>query len=164
MEVLQVVVATHAILQKNVRFFDLGLIIIDEEQRLGVIQKNTLLMHAPRADVLTMTATPIPRTLYLSLVGLKDLSYLNSPPPSRKSSNISIEIFNWDRIKFCMEQELKRNGQVLVVAPHIKLAVDFLQQFKNITNFIPSVIIDFAHGQMNNCSEVIQRFREKKVV
>ena len=160
----QVIVATHAILQKRIHFYDLGLIVIDEEQRLGVSQKEYLLMHAPRADVLTMSATPIPRTLQLSMMGFKDLITLSSPPPSRKSVNIMIDVFNWDSVRAALQVELERKGQVLVVIPHIKASPQILQHFKCFNKEMPSAIIEFAHGQMHNCSEIIKRFRDKKVI
>ena len=112
---IDVLIGTHRIVQKDVAFRDLGLVIIDEEQRFGVEDKEWLKSLRATVDVLTLSATPIPRTLHMSLLGIRDISNLETPPPDRKA--IETRIMRWDNdtIKRAIHRELNRDGQVYFV-------------------------------------------------
>jgi len=107
-------VGTHRLLQKDVEFKNLGLVIIDEEQRFGVAHKEKLKKMRTLVDVLTLSATPIPRTLHLSLVGIRDLSIINTPPQDRLSIKTFVLEFDEDAIKAAIEKELARQGQIFL--------------------------------------------------
>jgi transcription-repair coupling factor (superfamily II helicase) len=115
----QVVVGTHALLQPTVTFTNLGLLVIDEEQRFGVAHKEKLKAVSGGTDVLTLSATPIPRTLQMSMANLRDLSLMNTAPVGRKEVSVTVSMEDDDMIKKAIEKELERNGQIFVVVPFV---------------------------------------------
>ncbi len=143
---IDLVVATHQILGKEIEIKNLGLLVIDEEQRFGVRQKEKIKKIKTNIDVLTLSATPIPRTLYMSLSGLRQMSLLNTPPPSRRSIKTYISEIDMDVIRTAINQELDRGGQIFYVLPRIS---DIDQAVNKLKNMFPSLKFIVAHGQMN---------------
>jgi len=131
---------------KEVEFFDLGLLIIDEEQKFGVSTKEKLKQLRVNVDTLTMTATPIPRTLQFSLMGSRDLSIINTPPPNRYPIQTEVHTFDIEIIKDAINFEISRNGQVFIVNNRIQNIYE-LQAL--IQREIPDVRIAVGHGQMD---------------
>ena len=111
---------THQLLGKTVKFKDLGLLVIDEEQRFGVNQKEKIKSLKTQVDVLTLTATPIPRTLYISLSGIREMSLISTPPPSRRPIKTHLSPYNPDAIRTAIRNELDRGGQVFYVVPRVE--------------------------------------------
>ncbi len=142
---VDVLIGTHRVLSKDVEFSDLGLLIVDEEQRFGVRHKERLKQMRHNVDVLTMSATPIPRTLHMSLLGLRDMSVIETPPKDRLSINTVVAHFNPDLIKTAIEQELARQGQVYFV--HNRVDTIFMRA-AFIQELIPQARIGVGHGQM----------------
>ena len=142
---VDIVVGTHRLLQKDVEFKDLGLVIIDEEQRFGVAHKEKLKKMRTLVDVLTLSATPIPRTLHLSLVGIRDLSIINTPPEDRQPIKTYVLEFDEDRIKAAIEKELARGGQVFFVHDRVRSIYSIAQLLIRLT---PQAKIEVVHGQM----------------
>jgi transcription-repair coupling factor (superfamily II helicase) len=142
---VDVLIGTHRLLSKDVEFADLGLLIVDEEQRFGVRHKERLKQLRHNVDVLTMSATPIPRTLHMSLLGLRDMSVIETPPKDRLSINTVVAHFNSDLIKNSIEQELTRNGQVYFV--HNRVDTIFMRA-ASIQELVPNCRIGVGHGQM----------------
>ncbi|MCD6363667.1 MAG: transcription-repair coupling factor [Synergistetes bacterium] len=142
---IDIVVGTHMLLSDAITFKDLGLLIIDEEQRFGVMQKEKLKKMRVDVDVLTLTATPIPRTLYLSLSGIKDISVINTPPAGRR--NVEIYVGKWDNelVRKAIIRELERGGQVFVVHNRVEDLISFA---KRISKLVPFARIGIAHGKM----------------
>lgn len=143
---VQVLIGTHRILSKNVQFQDLGLLIIDEEQKFGVKSKDRLKELRLNVDVLTLTATPIPRTLHFSLMGARDLSIIATPPPNRQPVATAIHPFDATVIKDAIEYELQRGGQVFFV--HNRVA-NIEEMASMIHKLVPESRISVAHGQMD---------------
>ncbi|WP_032524483.1 transcription-repair coupling factor [Prochlorococcus marinus] len=143
---IDLVVATHQILGKEIEIKNLGLLVIDEEQRFGVRQKEKIKKLKNNIDVLTISATPIPRTLYMSLSGLRQMSLLNTPPPSRRSIKTYLSEIDMDVIRTAINQELDRGGQIFYVLPRIS---DIDQAVNKLKNMFPSLKFIVAHGQMN---------------
>jgi len=143
---VDIVVGTHRMLSKDVAFNDLGLLIIDEEQRFGVVQKEKLKKFRTTVDVLTMTATPIPRTLQMSLLGARDLSCINTPPKNRLPILTELTTFSEGLIRNAIIRELDRGGQVYFVHNRIKTINSIASKLKRI---LPGVKFAVAHGQMN---------------
>ena len=142
---LDIVIGTHKLIGKGFEFKDLGLLIIDEEQKFGVSAKEKLRQFKASVDTLTLTATPIPRTLQFSLLGARDLSIINTPPPNRIPVQTEIMLFDHDEIKKIMNYELNRGGQIFFV--HNR--VEELQSVHDILHrLIPDMKICVAHGQM----------------
>ncbi|MFN4197231.1 MAG: transcription-repair coupling factor, partial [Caldimicrobium sp.] len=142
---IQVVVGTHRLLSKDVVFKDLGLVVIDEEHRFGVKQKEKLKQLKKKVKVLSLSATPIPRSLQLSLLGIFDLSLIETPPPGRLSIKTILTTFEPEIIKNAIEEELNRGGQIYFVNPRIK-GLDNLAHF--LTKLVPGVRTEVIHGQM----------------
>lgn len=142
---VQILIGTHRILSKTVRFHDLGLLIIDEEQKFGVKAKDYLKQLRINVDVLTLTATPIPRTLHFSLMGARDLSIIATPPPNRQPVATSIHTFDPTVIKDAIDYELRRGGQVFFV--HNRVG-DIEEVANLIQKLVPDCRIGVAHGQM----------------
>ncbi len=143
---VDIVIGTHRILSQDVRFRDLGLLIIDEEQRFGVRHKERLKQLKKNIDVLTMTATPIPRTLHMSLLGLRDLSVIETPPKDRLAIQTTVARFDLGLVKTAIEQELARGGQVY----YIHNRVDTIwERAASIQKMLPECRIAVGHGQMN---------------
>ncbi|MEM6553007.1 MAG: transcription-repair coupling factor [Planctomycetota bacterium] len=142
---VDILVGTHRLLSDDVRFADLGMVIIDEEQRFGVEHKNKLLSFRLTADVLTLTATPIPRTLHMSMIGLRDISSLSTAPVDRRAIVTEVVPYDNARIKQAIQRELARDGQVYFVhnrVHNIETVADDLQQLA------PDARILIGHGQM----------------
>ena len=142
---VDVLIGTHRLLSQDVVFPDLGLLIVDEEQRFGVRHKERLKQMRHNVDVLTMSATPIPRTLHMSLLGLRDMSVIETPPKDRLAVNTVVAHFNPDLIKTAIEQELSRQGQVYFVHNRVDtifMRAAFLQEL------LPRARIGVGHGQM----------------
>ena len=143
---VDILIGTHRLLSKDVQFYDLGLLIIDEEQRFGVRHKERLKQLKHNVDVLTMSATPIPRTLHMSLIGLRDMSVIETPPKDRLAINTVIAHFNPDLIKAAIEQELARQGQVYFI--HNRVDTIFMRA-AFIQELVPQCRIAVGHGQMS---------------
>ncbi len=142
---VDVLIGTHRLLSKDVEFSDLGLLVVDEEQRFGVRHKERLKQLKHNVDVLTMSATPIPRTLHMSLLGLRDMSVIETPPKDRLSINTVVAHFHPDLVKTAIEQELARQGQVYFV--HNRVDTIFMRA-ASIQELLPQVRIGVGHGQM----------------
>ena len=149
---VDILIGTHRILQKDVAFKDLGLVIIDEEQRFGVEDKEWLKTFRSTVDVLTLSATPIPRTLHMSLLGIRDISNLETPPPDRKAIETRIIRFDAETIKRAIHRELNRDGQVYFVHNRI---YDIESVADKIQSIVPEAKIAIAHGQMGG--EALER-------
>ncbi|MDH4228875.1 MAG: transcription-repair coupling factor [Nitrospirota bacterium] len=154
---VDMVIATHRLLTKEIPFYRLGLVIVDEEQRFGVTHKERLKQWKTSVDVLTLTATPIPRTLQLSLIGVRDLSVIDTPPPDRLAVQTRISRFDPTLIAEVIERELARDGQVFFIHNRVK-DIGGMAQF--LAKLIPTARIGVAHGQMpeRNLEEVMRRF------
>ncbi len=142
---VDVLIGTHRLLSKDVQFHDLGLLVVDEEQRFGVRHKERLKQLKQNVDVLTMSATPIPRTLHMSLLGLRDMSVIETAPKDRLSINTVVAHFTPDLIKTAIEQELARQGQVYYV--HNRVDTIFMRA-AFIQELLPDCRIGVGHGQM----------------
>ncbi len=142
---LDIVVGTHQLLSKELKFKDLGLLVIDEEQRFGVNQKEKIKTLKSQIDVLTLSATPIPRTLYMSLSGVREMSLITTPPPSRRPIATHLSPYKLDAIATAIRQELDRGGQIFYVVPRIEGIEEIAAK---IHEQIPSCRIAIAHGQM----------------
>jgi len=158
---VDVVIGTHRLLSKDIKFKDLGLLMIDEEHRFGVIAKEKLREFKINVDTLALTATPIPRTLNLSLLGARDLSIIATPPPNRQPIYTTVSTFDVIKIREWIYNELRRNGQVYFVHDRVE-SIDKLAGYLN--KHIPDVKIGIAHGQMkaSQLEEVIHGFLSKK--
>ena len=154
-----IVIGTHALLSSKVQFKDLGLIIVDEEQRFGVRHKEYLKRLRATADVLTMSATPIPRTLYLSMTGARDLSVLKTPPRERVATETKIVRDCDSTIRSAVERELARGGQVYYLYNRV---ITISKAEKRLRELCPDAKIDVAHGQMptNVLADKMRRFAE----
>ncbi|MEG4493023.1 transcription-repair coupling factor [Microcoleus sp. D3_18_C4] len=142
---LDVIVGTQAVLSKAIKFRDLGLLVVDEEQRFGVKQKEAIKSLKTEVDVLTLTATPIPRTLYMSLSGIREMSLIATPPPSRRPIQTHLAPYNAETVRSAIRQELDRGGQVFYVVPRIEGIDELAAQLQEM---VPSARIAIAHGQM----------------
>src|SRR5690554_1145611 len=142
---IDILVGTHRIVNKDVKFRDLGLLVIDEEQKFGVKVKDQLKEMRVNVDVLTLTATPIPRTLHFSLMGARDLSVISTPPPNRQPVTTELHTFNEEIIRDAVSSELKRGGQVFFVHNRVS---DIHQVANVIYKLVPDARIAVAHGQM----------------
>jgi transcription-repair coupling factor (superfamily II helicase) len=146
---LDVVVGTQQLLGKGVKFKDLGLLVIDEEQRFGVNQKEKIKTMKTQIDVLTLTATPIPRTLYMSLSGIREMSLITTPPPSRRPIQTHLSPYNPDVIRTAIRNELDRGGQIFYVVPRVEGIEAVAQQLQRM---VESARIVIAHGQMEEAT------------
>ncbi len=143
---VDIVIGTHRLLSKDVKFKDLGLVIIDEEQRFGVTHKEKLKELRTEVDVMTLTATPIPRTLHMSLIGIRDMSVLEEAPLERRPVQTYVIEYSDDFIKDAINRELVRNGQVYFLHNQVK---DIEEKALHLQRLIPHARVSFAHGQMN---------------
>ncbi len=158
---VDIIIGTHSILGKEVKFKDLGLMVIDEEQKFGVGAKEKLKTLKTNVDCLTLTATPIPRTLQFSLMGARDLSIINTPPPNRQPIQTEVRVFNEDLIRDAIYYETERGGQVFFI--HNR--VHGLQEMAGlIQGLCPDLSIGYAHGQLegHELEERILDFIDKK--
>ncbi len=158
---LDVLIGTHRLLSKDVKFKDLGLLIIDEEHRFGVSAKEKLRQIKVNVDTLTLTATPIPRTLNLSLLGARDLSIIATPPPNRQPIYTGVSTFDALKIREWIMNELKRNGQIYFVHDRVH-SIDKLADY--IKRYVPEAKVAVAHGQMKpaQLEDVIHGFLNRK--
>ena len=158
---VDVVIGTHRLISKDVKFKDLGLLVIDEEHRFGVSAKEKLRSVKINVDTLTLTATPIPRTLNLSLLGARDLSIIATPPPNRQPIITNVATFDIFKIREWTLNELRRGGQVYFVHDRVQ-SIDKLAGY--LTKHIPEIKIGIAHGQMKatQLENVIHGFLNKK--
>lgn len=142
---VDIVIGTHRVLSDDVKFKDLGLLIIDEEQRFGVAHKEKIKKLKTNVDVLTLTATPIPRTLHMSLVGIRDMSILQEPPMDRVAIQTYVMEYNEEMVREAIERELMRGGQVFYVYNKVNSIEEITAK---ISALVPNANVVFAHGQM----------------
>ncbi|UEG53023.1 transcription-repair coupling factor [Mucilaginibacter daejeonensis] len=154
---LDIIIGTHRLVSKDVKFKDLGLMIIDEEQKFGVATKEKLKAMRANVDTLTLTATPIPRTLHFSLMGARDLSIISTPPPNRQPVVTELHVFNDTLIKEAVEYEIDRGGQIFFI--HNRVA-DLPQLGGLIRKLVPKARIGIAHGQLegDDLEDVMLKF------
>lgn len=155
---VDILVGTHRIIQKDVNFKKLGLMIIDEEQRFGVKDKEKLKVMKNNIDCLTMSATPIPRTLHMSLLKIRDMSLLTTPPQNRQAIETVVDEFTDERVAQAIRREIERGGQVF----YLHNRVESLQEIRRrIETLVPEVLVDVAHGQMTSTQleEIFHRFK-----
>ncbi len=159
---IDILIGTHSILKEGIRFKSLGLIIIDEEHKFGVDHKETLKKFNPSADIMVITATPIPRTLKMALTGIKDISIITTPPQDRKTTQCYIMKYNESSIRDLISKELQRHGQVFVVSRKIKGLEEFADR---ITRIVPSSSVAVAHGQMpsKQLENIMSKFIRKEI-
>ena len=143
---IDVICGTHKLLGKDVKFKDLGLLVLDEEQKFGVGDKEKIKNIKSNINVLTLSATPIPRTLHMSMVGIRDISIISTPPESRLNVATTVTEYNDNLLKVAIENELNRNGQVLIIYNRVDNIYAVSSHIKNMLN--DDVVVDVAHGQM----------------
>jgi len=154
---VDIVVGTHRILSKDVEFKDLGLLVVDEEQRFGVAHKEKIKQLKTNVDVLTLTATPIPRTLHMSLIGIRDMSVLEEPPMDRLPIQTYVLEYNEEMVREAINRELARDGQVFYVYNKVKDIDDITTKIQAL---VPEANVAFAHGQMKEreLEKIMYRF------
>ena len=159
---VDIVIGTHRLLQKDIAFNDLGLLVLDEEQRFGVKHKEKLKQFRNSVDVLALTATPIPRTLHLSLVGVRDISIISTPPEYRKSIITYISEFDDAVIADAIKKELARQGQIFFVHNHIQTIGKIANKLRRM---VPEARLEVAHGRMDEdqLEEVMYLFMNKEI-
>ncbi len=159
---VDVVIGTHRILSKDVEFKDLGLLIIDEEHRFGVKDKEKIKELKTNVDVLTMTATPIPRTLHMSIVGVRDMSVIYEPPGNRRPVQTYVLEYDEEVVKEAITRELERNGQVFYLFNNVE---QIIKKTEEIRLLVPEAKVAFAHGKMSGkeLEEIMMDFIDKKI-
>ena len=159
---VDLVIGTHRLLQKDVVFKDLGLLVVDEEHRFGVTHKEKLKRLRANVDALTLTATPIPRTLQMSLTGIRDLSVIETPPEERQSIRTYVTEFDEEIIRDAIRRELRRGGQVFFVHNRVQ-SIEAMERF--LRKLVPEARIAIAHGQMaeRDLERVMLSFVKKEV-
>jgi transcription-repair coupling factor (superfamily II helicase) len=159
---VDIVIGTHRLLSKDISFLDLGLLIVDEEHRFGVTHKEKIIKIKTQLDVLAMTATPIPRTLSMSLMGIRDISVINTPPLNRLSIKTYVLEFDPDVIKEAVLREINRGGQIFFVHNRVK-SIPAMHGY--LEELLPEVKIGVAHGQMNEneLEKVMLDFINKRI-
>ncbi len=143
---VDVVIGTHRLLQNDIQFKDLGLLVIDEEHKFGVKDKEKLKKLKKNIDILTMSATPIPRTLYMSLSGIKDMSIINTPPTNRLPVKTFVSEFKENMVKNAINYEIEREGQIFYLYNRVESIYEFAANLKNL---LPNIRLAVAHGQMD---------------
>ncbi|MCK5455916.1 MAG: DEAD/DEAH box helicase, partial [Melioribacteraceae bacterium] len=158
---IDIVIGTHRLLSKDIKFKDLGLLIIDEEHRFGVMAKEKLRSLKTNVDTLTLTATPIPRTLNLSLLGARDLSLIATPPPNRQPIYTQVQKFDIVKIRDWIKKEVDRGGQIYFVHDRVQ-SIDKIAEY--LRKHIPDIKIGVAHGQMksSNLEKVLHDFMNRE--
>ncbi len=156
---VDIIIGTHRLVGKDVKFADLGLLIIDEEQKFGVSVKDKLKTFKVNLDTLTLTATPIPRTLQFSMMGARDLSLINTPPPNRFPVQTELHTFNEAVIRDAIYSELSRDGQIFFIHNRVQNIGEVCTMIKKI---VPEATVEFAHGQMEgkDLEDIMLRFIE----
>ncbi|MXW23041.1 MAG: transcription-repair coupling factor [Candidatus Dadabacteria bacterium] len=159
---LDLIIGTHKLLGKKIKFRNLGLAVIDEEQKFGVNHKKSIRSMKNAVEVLTLSATPIPRTLQLSLADVRDISVINTPPEGRQPVEVYIQQFNTGVIKEAVEKEVKRNGTVFFIHNRIE---DIFEKADLLQNLMPELSIGVTHGRMNETrlSRTIEQFADGRV-
>lgn len=159
---VDIVIGTHRLLSKDVEFNNLGLLIIDEEQRFGVNHKEKIKEMKTNVDVLTLTATPIPRTLHMSLVGIRDMSLLEEPPVDRRAIQTYVMEYDKELAREAIARELSRQGQVYYVYNRVK---DIEQFAAEVQSLVPGARVEYAHGQMDGrtLEDIMYRFNKKEI-
>ena len=159
---IDIVVGTHRLLSKDVEFKDLGLLIIDEEHRFGVKSKEKIKQYKETIDVLTMTATPIPRTLHMSVVGVRDMSVIYEPPKNRRPVQTYVMQYDEETIKEAITKEIERNGQVFYIFNRVE---DIERKANQIQSLVEGSKVDFAHGRMtgHQIEDKMEDFIEKRI-
>ncbi len=154
---VDIVIGTHRLLSKDVKFQDLGLLVVDEEQRFGVAHKERLKEMRKNVDVLTMSATPIPRTLHMSLVGLRDMSVIETPPKDRLAIQTTVAPFSETLVQRVIEEEMAREGQVFFVHNRVESIVSLAAMIKRL---VPKARVVVGHGQMREAEleKVMMKF------
>ena len=142
---VDIVIGTHRLLSKDVKFKDLGLLIIDEEQRFGVKHKEQIKELKNNVDVMTLTATPIPRTLHMSLIGIRDMCVMEEPPQERMPIQTFVMEYNDEIVRDAINRELARGGQVYFVYNRVQ---DIADMAGRVQSLVPDANVAFAHGQM----------------
>ncbi len=155
---VDILVGTHRIIQKDVKFKNLGLMIIDEEQRFGVKDKEKLKEMKNNIDCLTMSATPIPRTLHMSLLKIRDMSLLTTPPQNRQPIETVIDEYTDERVAAAIRKEIERGGQIFYLHNRVESLMDVRRKIEQI---VPEVLVDVAHGQMTSAEldDIFHRFK-----
>ncbi len=155
---IDILIGTHRIIQKDVRFKDLGLMIIDEEQRFGVKDKERLKVLRTNVDALAMSATPIPRTLHMSLLKIRDMSLLTTPPQNRQAIETVIDAYNDERVAKAIRNETARGGQVFYLHNRIESLEDV---YVKLQQLLPEMMIETAHGRMSSgeLDDIFRRFK-----
>ncbi len=158
---VDIIVGTHRILSDDVEFKDLGLLIIDEEHRFGVKAKEKIKQYKTNVDVLTMTATPIPRTLHMSIVGVRDMSVIYEPPYNRKPVQTYVLEYDSEVVREAITRELERKGQVFYLFNNVER---IMQKADEISRLVPEARVAYAHGQMtgNEIENIMEEFIEGK--
>lgn len=159
---VDIIIGTHRLLSKDVKFKDLGLLVIDEEQKFGVSHKEKLKQLKSNVDTLTLTATPIPRTLQFSMMGARDLSIINTPPPNRYPVQTEIITFDDEHIAEIIQYEISRGGQVFFVNNRIQNLDELVKVIKK---SLPDINVEIGHGQMDGAKleSIIKSFIEGKI-
>ena len=157
---VDIVIGTHRLLSKDVEFKDIGLLIIDEEQRFGVKAKEKIKEYKANIDVLTMTATPIPRTMHMSVVGIRDMSVIYDPPQNRKPVQTYVLEYDQEVIKEAITKELERDGQVFYIFNNVE---NIQKKADDIARLVPEARVAYAHGRMTGkeIEDIMQEFIEK---
>lgn len=155
---VDILIGTHKIIQKTVQFKNLGLMIIDEEQRFGVKDKEKLKEMKNNIDCLSMSATPIPRTLHMSFLKIRDMSLLTTPPQNRQAIETVIDPYNDDRVAAAIRAEVERGGQVFYLHNRVETLEDTKRKLERL---VPEMMIDVAHGQMTSdeLDDIFRRFK-----
>ncbi len=159
---VDIVIGTHRLLSKDVSFAKLGLLIIDEEQRFGVTHKEKIKQLKTNVDVLTLTATPIPRTLHMSLIGIRDMSVLTEPPVDRRAIQTYVMELDDELVREAIKRELARNGQVYYVYNRVK---NIEEMAHHVAELVPDAVVEYAHGQMTGreLEDIMYRFVSKEI-
>ena len=160
--IVDVVIGTHRLLSKDIKYKDLGLLIIDEEQRFGVGHKEKIKTLKKDVDVLSLSATPIPRTLHMSLIGIRDMSILEEPPHDRRAIQTYVMEYNEELVKEAVHREMTRGGQVYYVYNRVNNIAEITGQLQKL---LPEAKVAFAHGQMREreLENIMMQFMEKEI-
>ena len=158
---VDIIIGTHKLLSKTIEYKDLGLLVVDEEQRFGVSHKERIKDMRRTVDVLTLTATPIPRTLEMALTGIRDMSTIDTPPADRKEVQAYVAEFSWSLVREAVMKELARGGQIFFVCPRVGQMDELMRSLKHI---VPEVRAVAVHGQMgeNEFEDKVSRFIDRE--